>query len=569
MACRLSRFCSPAALFTGNSLRAASSCSNHSLKTLKSVRKQIPKLKFSPDSIVTHSDRRNLPSDSTASSILALLSKPSVRPHDFDSLLKDFKNKLTSELVLPILRHYKNLGRSKTVEFFSWAGFQLEFRFDDEVVEYMADFLGRRKLFDDLKCLLKTVASQRGSLSSRSIAISIRFLGKQGRIMEALSLFERMEFEFSCSPDNLVFNNVLYVLCRKDPDGKFMDTALLLFHQIGMPDKFAYSNILIGLCSSGRLENAIQFFYKMSRAHLVPTRAAANILIRQLCEHGARKDLIERVKVTSVRRPFEILVPNAGPKSSIEPAVDVFWAILELELVPSGHVINALVAELCKLEKFEKAFAILEMAGKRKVRCVEESYAIVIRELCKVCRKDEACGLFEGMLCQGFRPKLTVYNSLIQMHCKLRNVMEARKYFDVMKRRRCEPDCATYTMLIHACSSVQNWEAAYALLMEMVHMGWHPHLDLYRSVDALLVESGRDDLSLKLERKMDAQLLHAHCKAGRVDAAYEKLKAMFAKGFYPPIYAKDAFERAFRRAGKWKIACQILSEMDISAFQEK
>lgn len=46
--------------------------------------------------------------------------------------------------------NYRQLGRIKTLEFFAWAGMQMGFQFDDCVVEYMADFLGRRKLLDDV-----------------------------------------------------------------------------------------------------------------------------------------------------------------------------------------------------------------------------------------------------------------------------------------------------------------------------------------------------------------------------------------------------------------------------------
>ncbi|KAH0460635.1 hypothetical protein IEQ34_011298 [Dendrobium chrysotoxum] len=572
MLCRQSRHFSPALSTALNSVRRAFFCSNPSPKTQTTLRNRIPKYTSSADPLLAGCDRRielapnpslSAPSDHTTSYILTLLSEPSDRPLDFDFLLQSFENKLTSDLVLRVLRNYKLLGRSRTLEFFSWAGFQLDFHFDDEVVEYMADFLGRRKLFDDLKCLLKTAASRRGRVSARSFAISIRFLGRHGRIMEALALFERMESEFFCSPDNVVFNNMLYVLCRKDPHGNFIDAALLILRRIGKPDEFTYSNILIGLSRFGRLDIAIQIFHEMSRAHLIPTRTAANILIRQLC--GKKKEVVEKVKVTSVRKPFEILVPCVRTKSCIESAVDVFWAILELDLVPSGHAINALITELSQLQKFEEAFEILKMVGSRKLRCCQESYIIVIQELCKVCRAQEACGLFEKMLSEGLKPKVACYNSLIQMLCKLRNMEGAKKYFDIMKKKkkkRCEPDCATYTLLIHAYSEVQNWEGAYELLMEMIDMGWSPHFDSYRLVGGFLRENGRHDLLMKMEREMDVQLLQAHCKAGRVDDAYEKLKGMIGKGFYPPIYAKDAFERAFRKAGKWKIASQILCQMD-------
>ncbi|EHA8590172.1 pentatricopeptide repeat-containing protein [Cocos nucifera] len=502
------------------------------------------------------------PSKPDVESICSLLSEPSNRSKDLDFLLEEFKHKLSSDFVLEILKKHRTLGKSKTLEFFSWAGFQLGFRFDDPVVDYMADFLGRRKLFDDLKWLLKTVSSNKGRVSTRTFSICIRFLGRQGRVVEALALFETMESEFNCSPDNLIFNNVLYVLCRKDSSGGFIDVAITIFRRIGHPDVHSYSNLIVGLCRFGRLANALEVFHQMSLANLAPTRNASNILIRQLCELGGRNQLIEKVKVKDWRRPFDILVPNMWVKSGIETAVEVLWAITKLGLLPSSHVVNGLVSELCRLGNVEEAIEILKMAENRKMRSIDESYTIVIKVLCGLRRMDEACNLFGRMIFLGLKPKLIVYNSIIHSFCKLGNVAEAQVYFDIMNKRRCEPDCATYTMLIHANCANGKWEAAYELLMEMVGLGWNPHFGTYNLVNGFLKEYGRLDLSQKLERKMEVENLHAYCKAGRLEAAYDKLSSMVAKGFYPPVYARDAFEQAFRRSGKWKIAQELLASLD-------
>ncbi|ONK57810.1 uncharacterized protein A4U43_C09F4320 [Asparagus officinalis] len=494
--------------------------------------------------------------------ILSLLSQPPNPSSNLDTLLKDFKPQLNSALVLEILNNYKILGRPRTLEFFSWAGFQLEFRFDDSVVEFMADFLGRRKLFDDVKCLLRAVSSNKGRVSTRAVAICIRFLGRQGRVLDALALFEMMELEFGCCPDNLVFNNVLYVLCKKDLSENYLDIALLIFRKIQHPDEYSYSNIIIGLCKFGRLENAFEVFHQMSRGNLVPTKSAANVLVGSLCEMSSRSRMVEKVRVTNVRRPFDILVPNVRVKFSIEPAFRAFWAILKLGLMPSAHIVNGLISELCRVGKFDEAVETVKVVENRKLRCVHDSYSIVIIALCEVRRVHEACNLFERMVILGLKPKVSVYNSIICVYCKLGNVDEAGKYFEIMNKRRCEPNCGTYTMLINAYCVIQNWELAYRLLIEMIELGWNPHVDTYKLVDGLLNKNGRSDLSLKLERKMAIQNVCGHCKAGRLEAACDGLNSMLAKGFQLPIYARDTIQRAFKKCGGWKVAQELLEKMD-------
>ncbi|KAL5723322.1 hypothetical protein ACHQM5_006734 [Ranunculus cassubicifolius] len=524
-------------------------------------RNQERELRYDSDS--TAPEFSNISSSNDAVLICTLLCNSVGQSRDFDNLLKGFKNKISSELVLEILMNYKHLGRTNTLEFFSWAGFQMGFRFEDSVIEYMADFLGRRKLFDDLKCLLKTVYISNGCVSSRAVSICIRFLGRQGRVKDALSVFEQMEAELNCKPDNFVFNNMLYVLCKKETSGEFIDAALVIFRKIESPDVYSYSNILVGLCKFSRVESAVEVFHEMCRAKLVPTKSAVNILVGELCKMNTNEECLERVKVTNFRRPFTILVPNVGLKGgAIKAATNIFWSMGDLGVLPSPFIINQLISELCKSRKIEDAIEIFRVVENRKMRCLEESYSIVIQALCEVRKVNEACELFGKMLSQDLKPKLAVYNSVICMLCKSGSAEKAGRVFEIMNKKRCGPDNVTYTALIHGYGWARNWEAAYDLLTEMLKMGWCPHFHTYDLVDKLLKERGHSDLAQKLEGKLEIQMLHKYCRTGKLEAAYEKLSYMFERGFRLPMFTREAFERAFQKAGKQKIARELLKKID-------
>lgn len=502
-------------------------------------------------------------SSSAATSIYSLLSSQTLHCKDFDDLLRDYKDKLNSKLVLQILMNYKQLGRVKTLDFFSWAGLHMGFQFDDCVVEYMADFLGRRKLFDDIKCLLLTVMSIKGRLSCRVFSISIRFLGRQGRVAEALSLFQEMETTFRCKPDTLVCNNILYVLCKKETSGEFIDVALTIFHRIHIPDTYSYSNILVGLCKFGRFETALEVFHKMEREGLVPTRSAVNVLIGQLCLLSAKEGVSEKVRVKNISRPFTILVPNvSSKKGAIEPAVSVFWKVCDMGLLPSAFVILQLMSEICRLGKMEEAFEILNVVEQRKMSCLEEGYSVLVQALCEHNSVKEASFLFRRMLSLGLKPKLVVYNSVICMLSKAGNLDDAERVFKIMNKKRCLPDNVTYTALVHAYIEAMNWKAAYDLLIEMLSLGLTPNFHTVTLVDKLLRENGRMDMCFKLEGKLETQILLKHCKIGQLTAAYQKLDSMLRKGFHPPLYVCDAFQQAFQRHGKLKIARELLDKMD-------
>ncbi|GLT66105.1 hypothetical protein SLA2020_384940 [Shorea laevis] len=504
-------------------------------------------------------------SSSDANSICCLLSDQSLQCNDFDSLLKDYKQKLDSHLVLQVLSNYRQLGRIKTLKFFSWAGGQMGFQFDDCVIEYMADFLGRRKLFDDMKCFLLTLLSHNCRVSCRAFGTCIRFLGRQGRVREALCLFEEMETAFRCKADNYVYNNMLYVLCKKETSGEWIDVALSIFWRIESPDIYSYSNILVGLCKFGRFETALEVFRAMDRAGLVPTRSAVNILIGQLCFLSAKEGSIEKVRMKNVSRPCTILVPNVGTKvgtNAIESAVGVFWAVYDVGLLPSSFVIIQLLKELCRVVEMKEAFQVLKVVEERKMSCLDEGYSVLMQALCEHSWVEEADHLFGRMLSHGLIPKLVVYNSLISMLCKLDKLDDAEMVFKIMTSKRCNADSVTYTALIHAYGESRNWEAAYHLLIEMLGLGLIPHFNTFTLVDKILREKGRTDLCTKLEGKMETQILLKHCRAGQLKDAYQKLNSMIGKGFCPPMHVCDAFKNAFQKYGKLNKALELLERLD-------
>ena len=148
------------------------------------------------------------------------------------------------------------------------------------------------------------------------------------------------------------------------------------------------------------------------------------------------------------------------------------------------------------------------------------------------------------------------------MLCKLGNLDDAKRVFEIMNKKRCLPDNFTYSALILAYGEARNWEDAYGLLIEMLGLGLSPHFHTYSLVDKLLRDNAKLDLLFKLEQKLDSQILQKFCKAGELGAAYERLKSMLENGFYPPVYVKDAFEHAFKKSGKLKMARELLEKIE-------
>eukprot|EP01018_Ginkgo_biloba_P041260 Gb_00054 [translate_table: standard] len=498
--------------------------------------------------------------------ICTLLSDEFEQNRNINSILRKFRSKLTSDIVLGVLRNYKRIGKERTMQFFSWSGQQSRYEHDNAVVDYMADFLGRRKLFDDLKCLLKTMSRRIDCVTPRTVSIAVRFLGRAGRVDEALGLFEGMEKEFNCKPNNLAFNNLLYVLCKSPSVSEqqmvaYVEKALSIFRKMDCPDTYSYSNIIVGLCKVGRVEKALTIFKEMQGNGVVPTKTAVNNIIGELCEANKKEVYVENVQVEGSSTPFNILIPNLRKKNYLDPVMEIFYKVGALGLFPSVFATNMLIDELCRSGEVEEALKIFRLTDERGLRRDEQTHNIILQAMCKVGRIEEACGIFSKMISEGLKPKIIVYNFIISALCQSGNLKEAENYFVGMKKKHCLPNNVTYTALIHGHCKAENWQAASTLLDELLGLGWSPHSHTFSLVDSLLKKAGKYELSKKLLHKMETQLIHNDCKAGKWETAHQKLNKMVERGFSPQAYTLDLVEQALRKAGKWGMVRELMQKV--------
>lgn len=483
------------------------------------------------------------------------------------SILRRLRFNLTPEIVLGVLKNYRRIGRDRALQFFSWAGNRNGYRHDNIVVDYMADFLGRRKLFDDLKCLLKTMSAERsGLVTPRTVSIAVRYLGRAGKIDEALLVFEQMEQKYDVKPNNLVFNNVLYILCKSSAVNRehmvsCVEKGLLIFEKMDSPDTYSYSNVIIGLCKIGRVEEAMIIFDEMQgdgvMVRVSPTRTAVNNLIGELCAANMKQGSVSisnvKVKGSSSTLRIDILVPNLKSKNYLDMAVGIFWKTSDLGVFPSVFVMNMLLEELCRSRKVEFALKIFSLMADRGLRRDGQTYHIIIQALFKIGRSSEASGIFSQMISDGAKPDVLMYNFVISSLCRAGNLRDADNYFDMMKKKRGLPNNVTYTALIHAHCKADNWQAASTLLNELLGLGWSPHSHTFNLVDGLLRKTGKIDIAEKLLLKMESLHIHNDCKAGDWEAAYQKVKKMLERGSSPHVYTLDLVEQALRKAGKWGV----------------
>ena len=104
----------------------------------------------------------------------------------------------------------------------------------------------------------------------------------------------------------------------------------------------------------------------------------------------------------------------------------------------------------------EEAFKILNVVEQRKMSFLEEGYSVFVQALCEHNWVKKASILFGRMLSLRLKPKLVVYNSIICMLSKAGSLDDAEGVFKIMNKKRCLPNNATYTALVHAYIEARN-----------------------------------------------------------------------------------------------------------------
>lgn len=92
----------------------------------------------------------------------------------------------------------------------------------------------------------------------------VEFKRKEGRVQEAIALFESMTSE-GFPPNKVTFNTLLDCLCKSDE----VDLALKMLYGMKkmncIPDVFTYNTIIYGLAKDNRVSVAFWLFHQMRK----------------------------------------------------------------------------------------------------------------------------------------------------------------------------------------------------------------------------------------------------------------------------------------------------------------
>lgn len=352
-----------------------------------------------------------------------------------------------SSLVAEILRLSSPAGRS-AFDLYCYLVKHRSLSPTDESLSHLIAFFGRRH---DFKAISDVLAEFRHSTGPKSYIEAVDRLVRAGRAPEAVKFFADMEKEYGIKRDKEKLGILVKLLCEHgyafQAENLVNNWAKTIF-----PSQEMCYDLVKGWCVDQRPDHAIRLMGEMVRGGFEIQTPAYNAILDSVCKLCRKKDPLQMQKEAD-----KVLVEME--KKGVARDTETF---------------SVIIRNLCKIRKTEDAMKLFGRMGEWGCSPDGEMYVIMVRSLYQAARVKEADDMIKQMWGAGFGDALNVKEcfGFLKILCGIQRVDHAMKVFRYMKK--CygfEPGVKTYELLIRSLSSHNQVDRANALFQEAAVRG--------------------------------------------------------------------------------------------------
>ncbi|KAL5566812.1 hypothetical protein UlMin_029976 [Ulmus minor] len=385
--------------------------------------------------------------------------------------LNKMRISIDSELVYRVLRACSNSG-TEALRFFNWARTHHP-TYEPTTVELeeLVRTLARAKKYESMWKIIEQMKGNHSlSVSSDTLCFIIEEYGKNGRVDQAVEVFNRAQKVFGCSQTVELYNSLLFSLC----ESKLFHGAYALVRRMirkgVVPDKRTYGILVNTWCATGKMREAQLFLEEMSRKGFNPPVRGRDLLVEGLI--------------------------NAG---YIESAKELVKKMVKQGLVPEVSTFNSLVQVISKSGEVEFCINLYSQVCKLGLSPDINTYKILLPVASKLGTIDEAFRLLQNSIEDGHKPFPSLYAPIIKGMCRNGQFDDAVCFFSEMKAKGHPPNRPVYTMLITMFGRGGRFVDAANFLVEMTEMGLTPISRCFDFVTDGLKNCGKHDLAKRIE----------------------------------------------------------------------
>lgn len=269
--------------------------------------------------------------------------------------------------------------------------------------------------------------ASRGVSGLKSLESSIDRLVRAGRPTQVVSFFDNMDKDYGFVRNLDSLKLVVVKLCEHG----FASYAEKMVKKLAnefFPDEFICDCLIKGWCVDGKLEEARRLTQEMYRGGFEIGAVAYNAILDCVCKLCRKKD------------PFRL--QSEAEKVLID---------MDVAGVPrNADTFNLLITNLCKIRKTEEALNLFNKMGEWGCHPNEETFLVLIKSLYQAARIGEGDEMIDRMKSAGFGGALDkkAYYQFLKVLCGIERVEHAMSIFLKMKEDGCKPGIKTYDLLM-------------------------------------------------------------------------------------------------------------------------
>ncbi|KAL5723195.1 hypothetical protein ACHQM5_006619 [Ranunculus cassubicifolius] len=353
---------------------------------------------------------------------------------------------LTPHLLLQTLNDSPHAGRT-VLEFHQWVSSRPGFVRNDETYSFLVEYLGRRK---DFKAIHEVLVEGKGVTGKKTLEASVDRLVRAGRDAQTVAFFEKMEGEYGFTRDKESLKLVVGKLC----DHGFASYAEKMVKNLAnefFPDEEICEMLIRGWCVDGKLDEARRLAGEINRGGFELGTVAYNSILDCVCKLCRKKDAFQ---LQAEAEKILIEMDYAGIPRNTE-------------------TFNVLINNLCKIRKTEEALGLFDRMGEWGCSPDSTTYLVLIKSLFQAARIGEGDEMIDRMKSAGFGNALDkkAYFGFLTVLCGIERIDHAMKIFQLMKKDGCEPRIKTYELLMEKLCAHGKAERANALFREATKRG--------------------------------------------------------------------------------------------------
>ncbi|KAL3824727.1 hypothetical protein ACJIZ3_020756 [Penstemon smallii] len=348
---------------------------------------------------------------------------------------------ITPNLILTTLNISPDAGRA-ALDFLKWAKSRPGLQLTDELYSYFIDYFGRRK---DFKAAHEVLVGGHGVVGDKCLESLVDRMVRAGRAAQAVTLFETMEKDYGFSRNIDSLKLIVSSLCERGY-ASYAEKMVKSLASEFFPDEYICDTLIEGWCVDGKLDEAKRLAGEMYRGGFEVGTYAYNAILDCVCRLCREKDPFRLV--SEAENVLVEMERNGVPRD-----VDTF---------------NVLISNLCKIRKTDDAMNMFHRMGEWGCYPNETTFLLLVKSLYQAARVGEGDEMIDRMKSAGYGDQLDkkAYYEFLKILCGIERIDHAMSVFEKMKDDGCEPGIKTYELLMGKLCAHGRIEKANALYKE-------------------------------------------------------------------------------------------------------